>query len=145
MLQAIENQRLAGQIDYVVYSSDFPWWINVGSDIVKVMESLAGASPPATPSSSGKPATPPPNPPKPEWPIVLTGAGSPTGLTYLWQQAAGKLPAYFSPQSNRYMRLPIPEQNGGAAWVSAAIACTVRRAKWSPPADTVTSFPRCSA
>ena len=92
VLQAIENQRLAGQIDYVVYSSDFPWWINVGSDIVKVMESLAGASPPATPSSSGKPATPPPNPPKPEWPIVLTGEGSPTGLTYLWQQATGKLP-----------------------------------------------------
>jgi hypothetical protein len=116
VLQAIQNMHLAAQIDYVVYSSDFPWGINVDADISKLMGALAQSSPSATPLSSGKSApAEQPAPPKPEWPKYLTGMGSLTGLTYLWQQVGGKLPTYFSLQSNRYMRLPIPEQDDGAS------------------------------
>ncbi len=117
VLQTIQDWHLAEQIDYVVYSSDFPWGINLDSDIRKMMESLPRSPGSAAPSSGGKEAAAPDKatPPKPEWPQYLTGVGSLTGLTYLWQQAAGGPPNYFSLQSNRYLRLPTAEQDGGAS------------------------------
>ena len=117
VLQTIQNRHLAEQIDYVVYSSDFPSGISLDGDIRKVMESLPRSPQAVAPASGGKePAAPDKAaPPKPEWPKILTGVGSLTGLTYLWQQAASGPPNYFDLQSNRYMRLPIAEQNGGAS------------------------------
>jgi len=119
VLQTIEQRRLAEQIDYVIYSSDFPWGINLDSDVRKMLESLPASSLPA--------ASPPPDgdgaaaaekaktAPKPEWPKVLTPVGSLNGLTYLWRAAAGGPLTYFSLRGNRYMRLPLSEQDGGAS------------------------------
>ncbi len=116
VLQTIQNLHLAGQIDYVVYSSDFPWAVELGSDIRKAMASLPSSARPAVPpENKGAAAPDKPTLPQPEWPKVLTGVGSLTGLTYLWQQSGGGTPNYFSLQSNRYMRLAIPEQAGGAS------------------------------
>ncbi len=137
VLQTIEQRRLTEQIDYVVYSSDFPWGINLDGDIRKLFESLPSPSPQggngATAAEKAKTA------PKPEWPKILTPVGSLNGLTYLWQAAAGRSLAYFNLQGNRYMRLPIPSRTAEPARASAATASTVRRAKWSPRAGSGTS------
>ena len=39
IIEAIHSRRLSAQIDYVIYSCDFPWAINLASDIQKVRES----------------------------------------------------------------------------------------------------------
>jgi hypothetical protein len=130
LLHTIENLHLARQIDYVIYSSDFPWGITLDSDIRKVMEAMAASQRPAATPQGGKDAAPSdkPTPSKPEWSKYLTAVGSLNGLTYLWQQSAAGAPNYFNLQGNRYMRLPIPEQNDGAR-----------------PADSGTSSRQCSA
>ena len=66
MLQTIEDRRLEEQIDYVVYSSDFPWGITLDSDSRKFLEELPRSAPPPAPppkeKSEGKPAEKPPAP-----------------------------------------------------------------------------------
>ena len=37
ILHLIENRRLGGQIDAIVYSSDFPWCVNFDADIAKFL------------------------------------------------------------------------------------------------------------
>jgi hypothetical protein len=117
VLETIQSLHLAAQIDYVVYSSDFPWGINVDSDIRKLTDAMARSPQSSAPSSDDKKAAAPDKAasPKPEWPKYLTGVGSLTGLTYLWQQAGGGSPVYFNLQSNRYMRLPTAEHGGGTS------------------------------
>ena len=101
ILQAIDGRRLAGQIDYVVYSSDFPWGINLEGDFRKFQEAMQREQPPG--------AKPGDAPAKPEWPKLLTPVGSLTGLTYLWPAVRAVHPDYLQLQTNWYMRQSAPE------------------------------------
>ncbi len=85
VLRTIENRRLANQIDYVIYSSDFPWGIALDSDLRKFQASLP-------PSDSLERKT-------------ITPVGSLNGLTYLWHAVMAEPPGYLQMQSNRYMSL----------------------------------------
>ena len=77
VLKEINKRGLARQIDYVVYSSDFPYAVNIDSDIqgVKVAQQL-------------------------------TPTGSINGLTYLARRTMAKDPSYLRLDANRYMRTP---------------------------------------
>ena len=74
-LQAISNRGLGNQIDYLVYSSDFPTRIDFAADLPTPEQSQSYLS------------------------------GSLTSLTYLYQPVLAKAPAvYMSRRSNNYMR-----------------------------------------
>ena len=110
VLKAIQDQRLANQIDYIVYSSDFPWGISLKSDTRKFAEEMrkqaeAKKDPAEKPKENGKDKKPEA---KDVWPKQLTPVGSLNGMTYLWQPVMAGVPAYFEMRSNRYMRLPSP-------------------------------------
>ena len=105
LLPVLVNMRSRGvveQIDYVVYSSDFPWGIALKSDVRKFlseaqqMEARLGDNKPQDAKKAQKL----------RWPQQYTPIGSINGLTYLWQAVASKVAAYFDPQSNRYMIPP---------------------------------------
>ncbi len=74
-LQTLEQRGLGAQIDYLVYSCDFPYGASVTADL-----------------GEQKP------------PQFVTPIGSLTGLTYLCQLVRGKNVAYLSVNSNRYFR-----------------------------------------
>ncbi len=100
ILQAIQQRRLQGQIDYIVYSSEFPWQVALKSDIKLAMVERRKAAEAAGKSTKNL-----------KWPKQMTRFGSINGLTYLWQSVLQCKPLqYMGPQSNRYMRLTIPEQ-----------------------------------
>ncbi|MDA7978544.1 MAG: tetratricopeptide repeat protein [Pirellulales bacterium] len=82
-LEALERRGLGAQIDYLVYSSDFPYGVNLAKDIgnAKVHQ-------------------------------VVTKVGSLTGLTYLCQLVRGKQLYYLDINSNRYYR-PLDTVNPG--------------------------------
>lgn len=80
VLQAISDRNLAGQIDYVVYSCDLPYAVDVHRDL----ESL--------------PQKPPP---------VFTPTASINGLTFLYQQVLARDANYLQLNSNRYVRAPL--------------------------------------
>jgi len=90
VLQAIQNRRLADQIDCVAYSCDFPWAIALEADIQK----LTGAS------ASDKEKTAADS----TWPKHFTPVGSLNGMTYLWQAVMAIPPAYFDMRSNLFAR-----------------------------------------
>jgi len=100
VLTAIDQRRLSGQIDCIVYSSGFPWQIGVQADIDKAQAELqaVGAAPPGD-SAGVRP-----------WPKHLTPYGSINGLTYLWQPVMAGKATYMQLDANRYMRLPFPAQ-----------------------------------
>ncbi|MEO6741812.1 MAG: hypothetical protein ABIP20_16325 [Chthoniobacteraceae bacterium] len=78
VLHAAEQRGIAAQIDYVIYSADFPWAIDVTSDM------------------AGK-----------QFPKVISQPASINGLTYLYQFTMGKNPAYLGLNVNFYDRQPI--------------------------------------
>lgn len=80
-LSAIARRGLSGQIDYLIYSSDFPYAIDCKAD-------LGGAS-------LGN---------------NLKPLASINGLTYLWEQVLSKNPNYLGLKTNGYMRLALPAQ-----------------------------------
>ena len=80
VLAVIRQRGLTEQIDYVVYSSDFPYSINARAD-------MDGRKPPRS----------------------LTPICSINGLTYLYQQVLAKDPGYLQLDSNRYMRRRLDE------------------------------------
>lgn len=108
ILSTIHNRGLQRQIDYVVYSSDFPWGIRLDADISKFLEQMRRAKQESERSENN--SAPKQEPPL-EWPKELTAVGSLNGLTYLWQPVMIRHPAYLSMQANHFMRLPIPEQS----------------------------------
>jgi len=75
ILQAIDSRKLAPQIDYIVYSTDFPWRIDFTDEL--------------PPALVGKDKYP---------------AGSLTGMTALFGAVQAGSPAYLDPASNRYWR-----------------------------------------
>ena len=82
-LRAIDQRRLSGQIDYLIYSSDFPTAIGLDPDIAK--------------SPNAK-----------DWPKVYGTVGSLTGLTYLWQPVQQANAAYTNLDCNWYTRVGAP-------------------------------------
>ncbi len=114
VLRAIKDQRLADQIDYVIYSSDFPWGVSLKSDVRKFAEEMKQAAPSPDKEESEKSEDKQDEkkpPPKPKWPKQFTPVGSLNGLTYLWQPVLAGSSTYFEPHSNRYMRRPAAGQN----------------------------------
>ena len=92
LIASLVGRKLLGQIDAIVYSSDFPTAIDLGDDIQKFTKDLQDAA--ASRGDGQSPAT---------WPKVLTPVGSLTGLTYLWEPVLGGLPGYMQLHANAYM------------------------------------------
>ena len=105
----IAKLRIPGrQIDYVVYSSDFPWGIRIDEDIKKfkaLLEKQDQAKKEEDPAKKEeKPAAKPA-----AWTTYTTPVASINGLTYLWEPVlAGSF--YVHPQCNWYARTGAPEQ-----------------------------------
>lgn len=74
ILQAITQRGLAQQIDYVVYSSGFPYRVNLQADY-----------------------------PEEKFPSQMRPYASLTGATYLWRYIKQKSPAIVSPDTNWYV------------------------------------------
>jgi hypothetical protein len=104
IIEAIRSRRLSAQIDYVIYSSDFPWAVNLASDIQK-FENPASVS--DQPDKDGSQQTLPGHRTIAK---QITPVGSLNGLTYLWQSVLKGDAEYLELQSNRYTRLPDPQQ-----------------------------------
>ncbi|MBN2475357.1 MAG: hypothetical protein JXB62_12165 [Pirellulales bacterium] len=94
VLAAIDKRRLAPQIDCIVYSSDYPWGIDLKPDADRFLQAARKADA----EDPGKPSVPRKLPPK------FTPFGSINGLTYLWQPVMAGHLAYGLMQSNAYMR-----------------------------------------
>nr|CAI78841.1 conserved hypothetical protein [uncultured bacterium] len=84
VLDALERRGLAAQIDYVVYSSDIPYTLDVQADV-------------------GKRKLPP----------VITPAASINGATYLCELVHARDLEYLSLNVNRYLRRPLLPQPSG--------------------------------
>jgi len=104
VLDAIGKRRLTGQIDYVVYSSDFPWAIQLKSDMDKFRDALSKAR---ASKEEGVWAKDPP------WLGLLKEVASPNALTYLHQAVmadepvrlqTSSPPGYMELNSNLYTR-----------------------------------------
>ena len=112
VLRSIQKRRLTGQIDYVVYSSDFPTRINLKSDVRTFTEAMR---PKPAPETDGKEKPDSEQAAKPVWPAVLSPVGSANGLTYLWQPVMAKTPEYFELRTNRYARRSVAGQGGATS------------------------------
>ena len=75
ILQAIDSRKLTPQIDYVVYSTDFPWRVDFAGELPR---ELVGRD---------------------KFP-----SGSLTGMTMLYAAVQAGSPAYLDPASNRFCR-----------------------------------------
>jgi hypothetical protein len=96
ILKEIDKRRLSGQIDYIVYSSDFPTGIDLAADVRRFEQELQKTGEGGTPRKW-------PNPP-------LTPVGSINGLTYLWFPVMAGGNAYFDLRGNAYMRRDVSAQ-----------------------------------
>jgi len=102
VLTTIQKRRLSAQIDYIVYSSDFPWAVNLDTDAKKFLAAMRRAEQP----DPDKP------PSQRSWPKYMTQIGSINGLTYLWQPVMTGHPSYFQLKNNLYTRRDTDEQAG---------------------------------
>ncbi len=98
VLKTIEDRKLIGQIDYIIYSCDFPWKIRLAVDIAKAKAKLMTMLPPDTPSTAAR------------WPTHLTDGGSINSMTYLWQPVLAGFAGYMQLDANRYTRVGYDEQ-----------------------------------
>jgi hypothetical protein len=103
VLKSIQQRRLSAQIDYIVYSSDFPIAIDLGNDVDQA--ATAG-------SKIALPTWPAPHEDKAAWPTHLTTMGSLNGLTYLWEPVLVGNPLYMHLRSNQYLRQDVAQQKG---------------------------------
>ena len=104
IIEAIHSRRLSAQIDYVVYSTDFPWAIQLAGDVQKF------EAPTSLSDSADKDFLHEPLPGRRVVPKQLTPVGSLSGLTYLWQSVLKGEVSYLDLHSNRYIRLPDEQQ-----------------------------------
>ncbi len=88
------------QIDYVIYSSGFPWGIQIGKDLERFKAKLEIQE---RERKEAKPVTK-----SPLW-TTFTPIASINGLTFLWQQVLGD-GFYIRPQANWYARTGLPQQ-----------------------------------
>ena len=104
VLQAAKQRIPGWQIDYVVYSSDFPWGIRIDADIDKFKAAFKAA---VEKQDQEKKETKPAD--KPSWMTYMTPVASINGLTYLWDPVM-RNGFYVHPQINWYARTGAPEQ-----------------------------------
>jgi len=83
ILENMARRQLVPQIDYVIYSADFPYAVELKEDLQQV-----------------------------KLPDQFRTLASLNGLTYLWQQVMAKDPRMVSLDANRYCRLAVPAQQG---------------------------------
>jgi len=100
VLRTVEKRRLAGQIDYVVYSTDFPWSIDLKADVDRYLAKVRREKQAAGDGSHRDIGLP----------KFLTPVGSLNGLTYLWQPVVAGKVAYIALHSNMYMRGVPPDE-----------------------------------
>jgi len=109
-LKALDDRGLSRQIDYLIYSSDFPTGIDVRSDLGKLPV-----------------------------PKVLTPVGSLTGLTYLSRRVLAHDPNYLSLQSNHYFRdlLPLARQKlePGQVQTFTQAQVALQKKEWATAAE----------
>ena len=91
ILNTIKDRGLIGQVDYVVYSTDYPWRISLQFDIQNFLDSAKESQ-----KDDSQPIV---------WPKVLTRHGSLTSMTYLYQLVLTKQPIYTGLTANHYMRI----------------------------------------
>ena len=104
VLKAVQSRSANRQIDCVLYSSDFPWAIDLEADVKKYLDANSGEADPKADDSDDTPGSA-------QWPKHLTPVGSLNGLTYLWQPVLlGNAAGYMSLNTNWYMRRAVPEQ-----------------------------------
>jgi hypothetical protein len=100
IIETIRSRRLSAQIDYVIYSTDYPWAIQLANDIRRF------EGPPSLNENAERDLLHEPLPGPRALPKQLTPVGSLNGLTYLWQPVLKAEVAYLDLRSNRYVRLP---------------------------------------
>jgi hypothetical protein len=125
----LRDHELADHVDYIVYSSDFPWAINLDSDIQKFLakaqqEEVSHDVSEENPLKRKEGE-------KLKWPKPYTPIGSINGLTYLWQPVMARVGSYFDFQSNHYMRPPDQQRQGST---SAGFRST---RQYSPSGETI--------
>ena len=98
LLEAARGRRARDQIDYVVYSSDYPWGIKLDADL-KEFNAQIQKDREAKAEKDGKKAAASP----PSWMQLFTPVGSITGLTFLWEPVLLARPGYLGLHSNFYM------------------------------------------
>ena len=86
------------QIDYVVYSSDFPWGIRLDEDRKKFESDIAKAI-----QGEAEKAGKTPGDGFSKWLKIFTPVGSINGLTYLWEPVLPGAPGYLSLRCNFYV------------------------------------------
>lgn len=108
IVEWIDRRGVSARIDYVVYSADFPWGIELQKDIARFAREHPELMPSPPESDKERPEG---ESPKPGWPRVLTPRGSLNGFTYLYAGVLARRPDYYmSLRVNQYMRRAIPEQ-----------------------------------
>lgn len=93
VMEQLQSRGIASQIDYIVYSADFPYAAHIGAD-------LKG---------------------QPDLPKQITPIASTNGLTYLWQRVLKNDPNYVRLDVNRYMPVTggdvVPSSQGFQSWL----------------------------
>jgi len=125
VLRVVSGRRGAARIDYVVYSSGFPWAINTSHDVDKFLaaqkaepeksqaaEAADGAKHKSkSDDNDSSPAEEQGQPFVLEWPKHLTKVGSINGLTYLWERVLSRNPVnYMTLETNWYMSRQAAEE-----------------------------------
>jgi hypothetical protein len=95
-LAAMAERGVGGQIDYLVYSADFPTAIDLSAD----------GEPPGVPADFRR---------------QVSSIGSTTGMTFLWQLAMARSPNYRARNANQYARqvgaaVRDPQSRGFRSW-----------------------------
>jgi hypothetical protein len=122
ILEAIRSRRLAGQIDYIIYSCDYPWQIFLDDDLArfKIRPTEFAAIEFPKEMSAGQFVASAPT--AKQWKLAprkkiapgvtneCTPYASLNGLTYFYASVMEASPNYMDWQGNRYMRIPVDEQ-----------------------------------
>lgn len=98
ILHTLNSRHLADQIDYVIYSSDYPTAVTLDSDVRKMRAAMQQSDSPGDQAKA-----------KTEWPKQLAPVGSINSLTYLWQAVIAGRPIDLQLHDNYYLRMPVPE------------------------------------
>jgi hypothetical protein len=110
VLQLAVKRPIPGwQIDYVVYSSDFPWGVQIDKDLKFFREELEKNEAKKDEKPDIKNPQAKPEAKKPTWMTYCTPLASTNGLTFLWQPVVSK-GFYVAPQANWYFRTGAAEQ-----------------------------------
>ena len=108
IFEAIAARRLSAQIDYIVYSCDFPWLVLFDSDLNRFKNAASQDNGADKNGQNSQTSVQSRNDSAPK--VASPPRASLNGLTYLWQSVLKGEADYLGMQSNRYIRLPVEEQ-----------------------------------